>query len=91
MKKMMLAVCLLLLGTGVSGCYKFVAEHPEKTEKEFYSDRALCEQKAREYVFERRQEVTAHDELDHARRCMEGLGWEYRFRKVGESEDSGTE
>ena len=87
MKKMMVAVLLVLLGAGLSGCYRLAATHPEKTEKQFYEDRAFCEEKAREFAFERRQQVEFHDELDHTRRCMQGLGWEYRFRRTSETSE----
>ncbi|MEH0018839.1 MAG: hypothetical protein V6Z89_04250 [Desulfobacter sp.] len=79
---------LLFLSLGVTGCYQFVAEHPEKTEKEFYEDQAFCESEARSYALERYEDLTHSEEINHARRCMRGLGWEYHFRKkAGDTSD----
>ncbi|MCG8635454.1 MAG: hypothetical protein MI863_16595 [Desulfobacterales bacterium] len=81
MKKIGFVALVLFLSLGMTGCYRFVAEHPEKSEKEFYEDQALCEEKARKYTQERLEDQTHSDEINHARRCMRELGWEYRFRR----------
>ena len=73
----MVAGCFCL---GLTGCYQYVAEHPEKSKQEFYDDQALCDEKAREFALERREDVTYGDEINHSRRCMRGLGWDYHFR-----------
>jgi|GEM_PF-3586578 len=85
MKNIDLLICTLLLvvfSFGMAGCYKFAAEHPEKSEKAFYEDRAYCEKKAREYAMERRENMSDVDEINHAKHCMKRLGWEYRFRSI---------
>lgn len=79
---------LVFICVGLSGCYQFVAEHPEKSEQEFYEDQALCEKEARKYALERREQVSDVDEINHTRRCMRGLGWEYHFRKSSASSDT---
>ncbi len=81
MKKLGCVALVLFLSLGVTGCYQFAAEHPEKSKKEFYEDQAICEEKARAYTIERREDQTYADEINHARRCMRDLGWEYHFRK----------
>jgi hypothetical protein len=81
MKKLGYAALVLFLSLGMTGCYRFVAEHPEKTENEFYEDQANCDEIARKYTQERLVEQTDSDEINHSRRCMRDLGWEYRFRK----------
>ncbi len=75
------AALVLFLSLGMTGCYRFVAEHPEKTEKQFYEDQATGDEKARKYTQERLGDQTENDEINHSRRCMRDLGWEYRFRK----------
>ena len=89
MKRLLCAVLVLCLSSG--GCYRFVAEHPEKTEKEFYEDQALCEKKAREYAQLRLEDYTYSDEINHARRCMRGLGWDYHFRRSSSPVDAPKE
>ncbi len=81
MKNFCCATLVLLLSLGMTGCYRFVAEHPEKTEKQFYEDQVTCDEKARKYTQERLQDQTDSDEINHSRRCMREMGWEYRFRK----------
>lgn len=89
MKKIFLALALVSLWLGLAGCYKYVAEHPEKTDKEFRTDQNLCAQKARDYVqsrldrYDRRQEIAGNDETAYTRQCMQALGWEYHFRRTG--------
>ncbi len=77
----------VLLCSGLPGCYQFVAEHPEKSKQAFYEDKSGCEKKARAFAQERRVEVTDVDEINHARRCMRDLGWEYHFRRTSASSD----
>lgn len=82
MKKMLIALALVA-GLSLTGCYKFVAVHPDKTEADFRQDQARCEEEAREFAMERREHITYGDEINRARRCMRDLGWEYHFRKSG--------
>ena len=80
---------ILLLLTG--GCYEYVAVHPEKSDAQFYEDKAECEKKARDYSMERLEDWSSRDnsysrdisyeEIDHSRRCMRNKGWDYIFRK----------
>lgn len=71
----------MLMSLSLGGCYNYVAEHPEKSKQQFYNDKAICEQKARDFAMERREEVTYSDEINFSNRCMRNLGWEYHFRK----------
>ena len=70
-----------ILSLSMGGCYKYVAVHPEKSEAQFYEDKADCEKKARDYAMERLQEYRESDEIDRSRRCMRDKGWNYHFRK----------
>ncbi len=81
MKKIVFAGLAGILFFSISGCYKYVAVHPEKTEGQFYEDKAKCEKKAREYAMARLQEYREYNEIDHSRRCMRDKGWKYHFRK----------
>ncbi|MCG8617259.1 MAG: hypothetical protein MI802_13655 [Desulfobacterales bacterium] len=94
MKNAACIIGLLILSLSISGCYRFVVSHPEKSDADFYKDNALCEDKARAFALERLVEMTPTDEIDHARRCMRELGWEYGFRKTskqGNKADKQTE
>ena len=82
---------LAFLCLSLPGCYQFVAEHPEKSKQAFYEDQEICDKKAREYALERREEVTHVDEINHSRRCMRNLGWEYHFRRTSASSDDKKE
>jgi hypothetical protein len=65
----------------ISGCYKYVAVHPEKSEAQYYEDKKECEEKARDYAMLRVQEYRENDEINRSSRCMRDKGWKYRFRK----------
>ncbi len=58
-----------------------MVSHPEKSQAQFYKDQALCEDKARAFALKRLVEMSHTDEIEHARRCMRELGWEYGFRR----------
>ncbi len=81
MKKIAVAMAAGCFCIGLTGCYQYVAVHPEKSKPEFYEDQALCEEKARAFAMERLEDVSHGDEINHSRRCMRGLGWNYHFRK----------
>ena len=81
MTKIVLAGLMGVLFLCMSGCYKYVAEHPEKSNAQFYEDQAECEKNARDYSMERLQEYREDNEIDHSRRCMRDKGWKYHFRK----------
>lgn len=89
--KKILILMLVLFCFGLAGCYQFVAEHPEKSQEEFYEDQADCEKKARAYTQERLQEMSDVDEINYARRCMRNLGWEYHFRNTSSDDGSGSD
>jgi len=75
----------------MTGCYSYVAEHPEKSETQFYEDQTECEKKSRAYAQEMRVDWSDNDdisfgrslneEISDTRRCMNGKGWKYIFRK----------
>jgi hypothetical protein len=81
MTKLVLAAWMGVLIVCTSGCYKYVAEHSEKSEAQFYEDQAECEKIARAYSMERVQEYREGNEIDQSRRCMRDRGWKYHFRK----------
>ena len=94
MKNAACLIVVLILSLWISGCYRLVVSHPEKSDADFYKDNALCEDKARAFAQERLVEMTPTDEIDHARRCMRELGWEYGFRNTsgkGKQADKQTE
>lgn len=81
MKKIVFVGLAGILILSISGCYKYVAVHPEKSEGQFYEDKAECEKIARDYAMTRLQEYREDNEIDHSQRCMRDKGWKYRFRK----------
>ncbi len=91
MNKIVFAGLMGVLFLCMGGCYKYVAEHPEKSKTQFYEDQGECEKKAREYAVEMRggwsdnEDVSygrnVNDEISDVRRCMRDKGWDYHFRK----------
>lgn len=81
MKKIVFSGLMGVMFLCISGCYQYVAEHPEKSKAQFYEDQSECEEKARAYSMERLQEYREGEEIDHSRRCMRDKGWNYHFRK----------
>ena len=90
MKKVTCMVFVLMMSLGISGCNLLgsllVPKHPEKSEAEFFQDKAMCEKKARAYTQERLVAQSYSDELEHTRRCMRDLGWKY-FNVTPANED----
>ncbi|WDP92613.1 MAG: hypothetical protein HUN04_23975 [Desulfobacter sp.] len=79
-------VPVVILASGsliVTGCLRYAAEHPEKSHEQFLKDKAYCENQAREYARLVRDQADYVDEVNHARQCMKGLGYKYRFRLSG--------
>jgi flagellar motility protein MotE (MotC chaperone) len=92
MKKIVFATLMGVLFLCISGCYKYVAEHPEKSEAQFHEDQSECEKIARDIAKERGQDwgrpedttywrCVSDSEVDTSRRCMRDKGWNYHFRK----------
>jgi len=91
MKQIVYAVLTGILFLCMTGCYEYIAEHPEKSKTQFYEDQAECEKKARAYAQEMRVDWSDNDDLSYgrsvnaeisdARRCMGNKGWKYIFRK----------
>lgn len=79
MNKIVFAVMAGVIFLFIAGCVQHVAVHPQKAEKEFAIDSALCEEKARAYALQRYGDLTPADEINYARRCMRELGWEYSY------------
>lgn len=92
MKKIVFAGLMGVLFLCISGCYQYVAKHPDKSDAQFYVDQEECEKIAREYAKTRTQDWGGPDdtsygrsvsdsEINSSRRCMRDKGWNYHFRK----------
>ena len=81
MKKRHLWIIGLLFLPVLAGCYRYGPVHSEKTHREFYEDRAVCEEQARKWAKGRHDDISVIDEISHTRRCLKNKGWEYRFKK----------
>ncbi len=91
MKKIAFAGLAGILFLCMGSCYKYVAEHPEKSKTQFYEDQQACEEQAREYAVSMRGGWSGNDdysdgrnvnnEISDVRRCMRDKGWNYHFRK----------
>ena len=92
MKKIVFSGLAGVLLLCISGCYQYVAEHPEKSKAQFYEDQKECEEIARDYAQTRTQSWGGPDdisygrnvsdsEINSSRRCMRDKGWSYHFRR----------